>query len=234
MNMLSKSKHFHRHHHNHTPNPSSTTLLPTTSLPVSSSSSGGGLSFSLASGSGSGNSGGGKHHATQRKQAGSGSKRSSTSGGANANAMKKGTSLNHLLNFTLPPRQVQQPLPASANARKSSSRAAPRGAGGAAWAAVHSKERFINANFRFVVKPEGSYVKQIADPDVPIDWDLVDQVIMPTTDLPACPICLTSPPTAPRITKCGQCFVCPAFCTTTRSSLTTYGALARVATRLSP
>ncbi|KNE67387.1 hypothetical protein AMAG_11853, partial [Allomyces macrogynus ATCC 38327] len=111
----------------------------------------------------------------------------------------KKVSLNHLLNFSLPPRL---PPPASSN----KSRRSKGKARSASSLAPFTKERYINANFRFVIKPDTDYRQQLLDPDVPIPWDAIDQVIMTTADPPGCPICLTCPPTAPRMTQCGHIF----------------------------
>jgi hypothetical protein len=71
------------------------------------------------------------------------------------------------------------------------------------------KARYINANYRFVVKPSGTYAKQAADADEHIDWADVIQVIASAESQQAsCPICL-SEPVAPRMAKCGHIFCLP-------------------------
>jgi hypothetical protein len=117
--------------------------------------------------------------------------------------------LNHLLNFTLPPRQthVTQSLP-----RRSRKTGTQHG--------VWNKERFVNAQYRFVMNPAGDYTVHFADPDIFFQWQDILQVIIPRSSALAsasvggdvtdsgeghttCPICLSTP-TAPRMTKCGH------------------------------
>ncbi|KAF5392528.1 hypothetical protein D9757_002315 [Collybiopsis confluens] len=118
-------------------------------------------------------------------------------------------SLNHLLNFTLPPRQQQPPTHLPRRSRRT-------GSSHGVW----NKERFVNAQYRFVVNPSGDYTVHFADPDIYFQWNDILQVIIPRISAYAsaaavrenadsdeghttCPICL-SPPTAPRMTKCGH------------------------------
>ncbi|KAI9095505.1 hypothetical protein DFS34DRAFT_626049 [Phlyctochytrium arcticum] len=100
-------------------------------------------------------------------------------------------SLNHLLNFRLPPR-----LSAASPRRK------PTVHG------VYRKERFVNANFRFVVDEAHDCAAYLADPDKSIDWEFITEVIVPTSSFTSCPICL-SWPRAPKVTKCGHVYCWP-------------------------
>ncbi|KAL9940200.1 hypothetical protein V8E36_000905 [Tilletia maclaganii] len=137
-----------------------------------------------------------------------------------------GQNLNHLLSFTLPPRV---PPPPPAYAQRSSRRAG--GGSGSSWQA-YDKERYLNAQYRFLVKPTEDYTAHFADPDIYLPWSHILQVLIPTSSalsgattglLPAqaqdsdsqdqhgaaaCPICL-SPPSAPRITRCGHVYCYP-------------------------
>ena len=70
---------------------------------------------------------------------------------------------------------------------------------------IFNKERFVNANFRFIVDPLAEIPLQ--DPDLILKWENVAQMIIPSTS-PSCPICL-SVPVAPRASKCGHLFCMP-------------------------
>ncbi|KAF9270741.1 hypothetical protein L218DRAFT_54268 [Marasmius fiardii PR-910] len=119
-------------------------------------------------------------------------------------------SLNHLLNFTLPPRQSQPPPSIPRRGRRTNNQYG-----------VWNKERFVNAQYRFVMNPMGDYTVHFADPDIFFQWNDILQVIIPRSSALAsaaaneeyegqtsCPICL-SPPTASRMTKCGHIFCFP-------------------------
>ncbi|KAJ2723069.1 hypothetical protein GGI07_002896 [Coemansia sp. Benny D115] len=117
------------------------------------------------------------------------------------------TNLNHLLNFTLPAR-MPSPLPT----------VRPRRRAGAAdsWAASErqtqiNKSMFINANFRFALKPSfwQAFMPIASRADMQLRWEWIERMIMPVLgEAAACPICL-SPPTAARVTKCGHVFCYP-------------------------
>ena len=69
--------------------------------------------------------------------------------------------------------------------------------------------RYIHANYRFVVDPNGDYRAQAADADVHLDWNHVLQILVSAqSQLSNCPICLSTP-VAPRMAKCGHIFCLP-------------------------
>jgi hypothetical protein len=71
------------------------------------------------------------------------------------------------------------------------------------------KARYIHANYRFVVAPNGNYTAQAADADQHLDWGDVMQVIASAeSQQSSCPICL-SEPVSPRMAKCGHIFCLP-------------------------
>ncbi|KAH6916638.1 alkylbase DNA N-glycosylase [Coprinopsis sp. MPI-PUGE-AT-0042] len=129
---------------------------------------------------------------------------------AKTNRKASTENMNDLLNFSLPPRQNRQ---MSSIPRRSRRTGNVHG--------VWNKERFLNAQYRFVMNPNGDYTVHFADPDIYFQWQDILQIIVPrpvhvdgdssTSDvagLTSCPICL-SPPTAPRMTKCGHVFCFP-------------------------
>ncbi|KAG2221498.1 hypothetical protein INT45_008823, partial [Circinella minor] len=117
---------------------------------------------------------------------------------------KKHASLNHLLNFSLPDRpddfdsynedHIHHDDPFSTNLTTYK---------------PYRKEHYVNANFRFLLDPTGDYSLHLDDPDACFDWNLIEQVLVYSTQVPTCPICLDTP-IAARIAQCGHifCFSC--------------------------
>lgn len=119
-------------------------------------------------------------------------------------AVKQGSkklSLNHLLNFTLTPPRVanEYRLGSWQGGRNIRKQKLPK----------YNKEQFLQANCQFVVKEEGDYSIHGTDPDILVDWDLVEEIHLPSHQVPSCPICLY-PPVAAKITRCGHiyCWSC--------------------------
>ena len=89
-------------------------------------------------------------------------------------------SANHLLSFTLPPRE--KPPTFYAPKRGKSTYYQP-----------YNKEKFVNANFRFVMSSLGDYGAHLVDPDALVPWNDIEQVIIPTASIQNCTVCLCEP-----------------------------------------
>ncbi|KAF9933629.1 hypothetical protein BGZ67_004183 [Mortierella alpina] len=113
---------------------------------------------------------------------------------ARSNNKKNQVSLNHLLNFSFPVRE--EPQNTGPVRRRRNANYQP-----------FDKDKFINANFRFLLNPRSDYAVFTMDADVRVQWEDIEQVLIAVPQ--SCPICL-QPPVAPRITKCGHvyCFSC--------------------------
>ncbi|KAL2115538.1 hypothetical protein VTJ04DRAFT_9793 [Mycothermus thermophilus] len=149
-----------------------------------------------------------KQHRAQRKPAMGGNSRHVDEEDAmaeiralrNTSSRRGQTSITHLLNYALPPRETYNNRAYSRSYRRNPS----WGVGSGYHAA--DKARYIHANYRFVVNPAGNYAEQAADADKHIDWNDVLQVIASAeSQQTSCPICL-SEPVAPRMAKCGHIF----------------------------
>ncbi|KAI3648615.1 hypothetical protein MP228_006469 [Amoeboaphelidium protococcarum] len=109
---------------------------------------------------------------------------------------KKGISANHLLNFTLPPRQPSHSQQFNSGRHTNHKKVNHQ---------PYVKERFVNANYRFVVKTD-EFGKDM-NPDQLVTWsnvELVLQLAAQPDDI-QCPICLC-PPSVPKMGKCGHVF----------------------------
>ena len=60
-----------------------------------------------------------------------------------------------------------------------------------------------------MVPSSGDYAVNMVDPDIIVDWELIEQVRVRCREMPSCPICLY-PPTAAQMTRCGHiyCWSC--------------------------
>ncbi|KAF4447618.1 hypothetical protein F53441_8875 [Fusarium austroafricanum] len=120
----------------------------------------------------------------------------------NPNSRRGQTSITHLLNYSMP-RPVQDH-----HAHSRSYRRTPTWGPGSGYHAS-DKARYVHANYRFILSPEGTYIKQATDADTHLDWSLVMQIIASSESQgSSCPICL-SEPVAPRMAKCGHIFCLP-------------------------
>ncbi|KAF7793449.1 hypothetical protein EIP86_004561 [Pleurotus ostreatoroseus] len=134
---------------------------------------------------------------------------SGTNNKRSSKKMANAQSLNHLLNFSLPPRQNHQ------------YQSLPRRRKPGVHQPVLSKEReyeiirfsilyssnlrsgFINAQYRFVMNPSGDYTVIIPRTSALASASRPSEHTSQEEGVTTCPICL-SPPTAPRMTKCGH------------------------------
>ncbi|KAF9348542.1 hypothetical protein BGX34_002423, partial [Mortierella sp. NVP85] len=112
---------------------------------------------------------------------------------ARGNNKKNQVSLNHLLNFSFPVRE--EPQNTGPVRRRRNVGYQP-----------FDKDKFINANFRFLMNPRRDYEVFTMDADVRVEWDDIEQVLISVPQ--SCPICL-QPPVAARITKCGHVYCLP-------------------------
>lgn len=118
------------------------------------------------------------------------------------------TSITHLLNYSAPLHHHHHDHGHHHHSNPRSYRRNPTWGPGSGYHAV-DKSRYVHANYRFVVSPEGDYSKNAADADLFLDWSNVLQVIASSESQAAsCPICL-SEPVAPRMAKCGHIFCLP-------------------------
>lgn len=117
----------------------------------------------------------------------------------NPSSRRGQTSITHLLNYSTP-----RPFQDHSSYARSYRRHPNWGPGSGYHAA--DKTRYVHANYRFIVSPEGTYADHAADADLHIDWSNVLQVVASSQSQQAsCPICL-SDPVAPRMAKCGHIF----------------------------
>jgi len=118
----------------------------------------------------------------------------------------KKQNLNHLLNF-----KKYEPRNAGSNNQRGHDRR-PRGGGKHKQTPVvtYTREQYLAANCQFLVKASGDYSVQIVDPDIPVDWQFIEEVKLFTSgsDPLSCPICLF-PPRPGKIGRCGHVFCWP-------------------------
>ncbi|CAK9796034.1 RING finger protein 10 [Anthophora quadrimaculata] len=121
----------------------------------------------------------------------------------------KKQNLNHLLNFHYEPREMQGGSGTWSHGRstKGFSRNSNR------WLPPvqrhkYNKEQFLQASCQFVVTANGNYQLYLSDPDVLVDWKLVEQIKLYSPENLSCPICLCSP-VAGKMTRCGHVYCWP-------------------------
>ncbi|XP_011632551.1 RING finger protein 10 [Pogonomyrmex barbatus] len=72
----------------------------------------------------------------------------------------------------------------------------------------YNKEQFVQASCQFVVTASRDYSLHLTNPDILVDWKLIEQVILHNSENLSCPICL-HPPVAGKMTRCGHVYCWP-------------------------
>ncbi|RVE47989.1 hypothetical protein evm_007397 [Chilo suppressalis] len=111
----------------------------------------------------------------------------------------KKQNLNHLLNFMYPThggteRRGHQPQSRRPTYHRVSTR--------------HEHDLYLRAYCQFVVKEDGDYDANLLDPDLPVKWDQVEEIVVRSTGNTECPICLGAP-VAGRAGLCGHVYCWP-------------------------
>ncbi|XP_053972100.1 RING finger protein 10 [Hylaeus volcanicus] len=121
----------------------------------------------------------------------------------------KKQNLNHLLNFHYEPREMQGGSGAWRHGKLTkgysynSNRWLPP-----VQRHKYNKEQFLQASCQFVVTANGNYSLYLIDPDALVDWKLVEQIKIHSSESLSCPICLCSP-VAGKMTRCGHVYCWP-------------------------
>ncbi|KAH6652630.1 hypothetical protein BKA67DRAFT_691980 [Truncatella angustata] len=124
----------------------------------------------------------------------------------NINSRRGQTSITHLLNYSTPLRHSDEYN--YGHGYRRSARRQPTWGPGSGYHPI-DKAKFVHANYRFVVDPNGEYTAQARDADKHLDWNHVQQIVASTeSQSTSCPICL-SEPVAPRMAQCGHIFCLP-------------------------
>ncbi|XP_046463369.1 RING finger protein 10-like [Daphnia pulex] len=71
-----------------------------------------------------------------------------------------------------------------------------------------NKDHYLQANCQFVVKADGDYTVYLADPDLLVPWESIEQIRIWGSEVGSCPICL-HPPVAAKMTRCGHIYCWP-------------------------
>lgn len=111
----------------------------------------------------------------------------------------KKQNLNHLLNFMYPSRGVPERRGVQQRRPGQQYRSSNR----------HDHDLYLRAYCQFVVKEDGDYKPNLLDPDIPIKWEHIEEIVVRGTGRSECPICL-GPPAAGRVGLCGHvyCWAC--------------------------
>ncbi|XP_011168526.1 RING finger protein 10 isoform X1 [Solenopsis invicta] len=72
----------------------------------------------------------------------------------------------------------------------------------------YKKEQFVQASCQFVVTASKDYSLHLTNPDILVDWESIEQIILHNSENLSCPICL-HPPVAGKMTCCGHVYCWP-------------------------
>lgn len=119
----------------------------------------------------------------------------------------KKQNLNHLLNFNYGPKEYDNYSGLNVFGRNGHGNNSNNNNRSLVKKHKYNKEQYLQANFQFVVNWKAKQ-KKTYSPDTLIDWDLIEQINIQTTEEPQCPICLY-PPLAAKLTRCGHVYCWP-------------------------
>ncbi|XP_045023573.1 RING finger protein 10-like [Daphnia magna] len=71
-----------------------------------------------------------------------------------------------------------------------------------------NKDHYLQANCQFVVKADEDYTVYLADPDLLVPWETIEQIRIWGSEVGSCPICLHTP-IAAKMTRCGHIYCWP-------------------------
>ncbi|XP_063821938.1 E3 ubiquitin-protein ligase RNF10 [Ostrinia nubilalis] len=114
----------------------------------------------------------------------------------------KKQNLNHLLNFTYPTRREAEhrgPQTQGRRPQQQRERVVIR----------HEHDLYLRAYCQFVMKKGWDYNVNLLDPDIPVKWEQIEEIVVRSTGKSECPICLGAP-VAGRVGLCGHvyCWAC--------------------------
>lgn len=107
----------------------------------------------------------------------------------------KKQNLNHLLNFMYPTRGGQERRGGQPQPRRQGQRVSYR----------HEHDLYLRAYCQFILKEDGDYKANLLDPDVPVKWDQIEEIVVRSTGRSECPICL-GVSSAGRAGPCGHVY----------------------------
>ncbi|KAM3963048.1 LOW QUALITY PROTEIN: E3 ubiquitin-protein ligase RNF10 [Aphomia sociella] len=108
----------------------------------------------------------------------------------------KKQNLNHLLNFMYPSRGGQE---------RRGMQPQPRRQAQHRLSYKHEQDLYLRAYCQFVVREDGDYKANLLDPDVPVKWEQIEEIVVRSTGRSECPICLGAS-AAGRAGPCGHVY----------------------------